>query len=177
MLFVEDEIKIFKLMKEELKRKISTDKLLVSCKLRIDTDLIEMFSQYDTLGKEFHKVTINPKRSLVLRYEYQNEEVYYDVHTLERIYPVDYSCSNYTTSYPGSILEITLPRRKQGYLMTFREYIKKKIGININEVTLNQAKFLLMLANMIRPRKFVLSKEEDEAKEQLKRKVYLEKRH
>lgn len=193
----ENQIKTLNEIKEKLKGKISTDDLFVTCKVQRDSHLIEPFIQYESFGKELHRIIIDPKRSLVLKCKYEKDDTYFDVSTLEAVTPLNYSSSYYSTSSAsgtiycgyidhifnsgiGSINEEIIRKRKKdmnqcGYLMTFREYIKKKLGINIDEVTLNQANALLKLTNMVRSKKFILSDIPEEAKKQLDKKVYMKR--
>lgn len=168
-----NEIKVLEIIKNKIQGKIDTEDLLVACEVIDDPDIIENWIQYENFGKEFHKITVNPKRSLVMKIKYNDCDRFVDIPSFETIRVESHTNSFYCTSNSrGSSREVT-----KGYLMSFKEYISKKLGITINTVTLKQAKLLLKLTNIGNIKRFVLNEDYLIASEQINRKVYMNKKN
>lgn len=177
-----------------MKEKIDCKNLFVACKVSVNDYLIEPFVQYETFGKEYHEVVIDPKRELILLEENDGKKKYTLLPTEDEIYPVEYSssyctnsspygtvCCGYVNGYfnPGIrelIENIKHSHYKKinqlGYLVPFDEYIQSVLNIKVKKVTIHQAKILLVLANLVQSKPFVLSDNEEKAKEQIETKVY-----
>lgn len=181
-----------------MKKKINSKNLFVACKVSVNDYLIESFVQYETFGKEYHEVVINPRRELVLMEEVNGEKIYKYIPTNEEIEPRYYPKSYSTQSSPhGSIYggyiggkfnpgiseiieNIKYHHYKKinqlGYLVPFDEYIQNVLGIKLTEVTIHQARTLVRFTNLIQPRSFALSDDIERAEEQINTKVFRKKK-
>ena len=184
----EENMQTFSEIMDQLEGKISTDDLLVACKVEYDVHVsYTIYDHYEPTDMIEHLVRIDPIRTLIVKHKTLTKEMYLDTDTLEFIDPIEYSQSFDTEEchFGGRINDPYLEARlekleaknmnRRGYFMTFREFIKIKLGIDVSEVTLRQASILLKLANIVRSKKFTLSKSSVTAKKQLDEKVYLKK--
>ena len=177
-----------------MKEKIDCKNLYVGCRVSVYDHLIEPWVQYETFGKEFHSILIDPKRRLVLLEEIDGKKVYKVIFEDREINPVEYESSYYSKSssmgstycaYINGLYNSGIPglNRKLedeykeksngiGYLVPFDEFIEKSLNIKVEKVTLLQAKTLLKFANLIQSKPFVLSEDKNIAKQQIDTKVY-----
>lgn len=165
-------------------QKISTESLFIGCKVAEVEELIKPFEQYETFGDILHKIVVKQERILI----YLNDDkTCIDAVNGEELKIADYDSSFHSKSsvedetrlgyirlhFPIESMETkfekeTMEKLNQvGYIMSFKEYIYQRLNINVEEVTLSQARFLLFLANMKNTKTIVLSEDSQEAKLQL----------
>ncbi|MBQ4031182.1 MAG: hypothetical protein II625_05455 [Bacilli bacterium] len=165
--------------------KYSTEELLVACRVFDYAEEIEPFVQYETFGLIEHHILIDPKRMLVRKDE---EGSLIDCRNDEVVYVQDYSSSFKTNSSPsGSLILSGYPLgplshlRKEyirnkthevQFLMTLKDYIKQKTGLEIERLSLRQAKAIIKMLNLSEGKVFELSFDENEAKEQIDTTIY-----
>ena len=181
-----------------MKEKINIDKLYVVCPVTINDILIEPFVQYESFGREYHQVIINPRKILVVEEVNDGEKEYYEPFSGEYVTPVHYGISYETSSsawgtvycmnisspimrFPGfvplykrTIEEFEEKNNDLGYLISFKEYIKNVFGISLKSksMTIGQAKLLLSLTNLGSSKSFALSNNAEEAEKQINKKVF-----
>ena len=175
-----------------MKNNINIDDLYVVCRICKATILIEPWVQYETFGKELHQFYIWPKMLLAQK----TDEHYKLVKTNKEINIINPKSSVYTKSscggtlygyllidairgnglvmksqYPDSAFEkYNEDMNLYGYLMPFKEYVKNVTNIDLKKLNITEAKVLLALINNYR-KHFILSTNEEEAKEQINKKV------
>lgn len=181
-----------------MNKKVNIDNLFVVSPVAINDILIEPFIQYETFGKEFHQVIIDPKKILVLNDQKNDTGIYQEPFTGEEVNPVYYPFSYETRSSVAGTLyhfDMILIRKRMeslaltyektvkrfiernnmlGYVMPFKEYFKNIFGFELkcNTLTLSQAKAIVSSTNLESPDLFALSDDVEEAKKQIDEKVF-----
>lgn len=184
-----------------MKEKFACKDLFVACEVSVVDYLIEPWVHYETFGKEYHDVVINPKKRVILKKEGAKGEIFYHrLSDLEKVQLCNPTSSWYSESscmgtrycqalsnnvrgifnfglndmLSGMIKCIYHDRfNRLGFLVPFDEYIKSTLGLDINYVTKHQAEFLLSLTRFKQKDRFSLSDDEEIAQEQIDRMVFL----
>ena len=185
-----------------MNKKINIDSLFVVCPVIMNNILIEPFVQYESFGREYHQIIINPRKILVVEEIEGGEKEYYEPYSGEYVRPVNYGKSYETSStawgtvycmnisspvmrFPGfvplykrTIEEFKEDNNMLGYLISFKEYIKNIFGISLKSksMTIGQAKLLLSLTNLGSAKSFALSNNAEEAEKQINKKVFRKKK-
>ena len=159
-----------------MKNKIDVEKLYVGNPYFINSIMIEPFIQYESFGDTLNEVYVLTKKYLFEKtddgYLLSGTKHIYDGRYPTSSYHSSGSCTfNIYSSWMSkyfkfrksailvgieakmfeSIMKECAPSIKFGYFIPFKEYIKNTLHININgEISIQQAKLLLKLANLKR---------------------------
>ena len=167
-------------------KKINTESLYVGCKVAEVEELIEPFEQYETVGDILHKIVVNQERILVYLEDDKNcvdaiTGRKFKISNFERSFHTEATAVSSTrlayinggyslpiNSMRESFERETIEKLNQvGYITNFRQYINERLNVDVEEVTLNQARILLFFANMKKRKTIILSEDSEEAKFQI----------
>ena len=168
--------------------KFSTKELFVACRVYDYEIETEPWVQYESFGTIEHHIVIDPKRKLIRKEIENGQEKLIDCKTNKRVYISNFTESFWTESsctqsvflsdYPLGPLSDNAKKyfeRKTSqiqFLIPLDEYIKERLGIEIKELTIKQALFIINLLNLRETKSFTLSFNNEEAKEQIETLIY-----
>lgn len=171
---------------KNLNTNININDLFVANIVSDDMVEIEPWVQYESFGRVMHNLTVRRKRILVYAKEEDGEVNYYSVKTGKKLHVVTKLYNHETRStYFISILA-HISRRSERNLfgayinnidliccpVPFNEFAKENIGINGNNVSVNQASRLVTYYNLLMGNgHFELSDDEEESKQIISKKL------
>ena len=157
-----------------MKQKINVNKLYVGNPYFENHIMIEPFIQYETFGDTLHEVYVFTKKHL-----FEETKDGYLLCGTKYVFKDNYPTKSYHTSGccsfnlyneyrswgeiigpPQRLLDSLQnqydPKIEFGYFISFKDFIKKTLNIDINgKISYSQAKILLVLANMKRIKRLI----------------------
>ncbi len=168
-----------------MSKKVNVEELFVACPIVDYIKSTTGLEQCGPQGSENHQIYINPKKILVIK----KENKYFDAVTGLQVRPYYYKCSYYDyndyTRDNKIYRDYKMPKHipyswrspKLGYttsfsyVIPFKEYIKKTLNIDVEDISLIKARILLSISNLSCEKPFKLSYDENVAQEQIREKV------